>query len=787
VILSLCVAASSSCDSGSLDAVDVFIGSSGPGFGYGSVSPAAQVPYGALRIGPDTTSSPANIEFRHFSGYNYYDTMIRGFSHTRLVGAGVSDLGTFGVMPVRNLTTDALSSTESTWWSTFRKETEVARPGYYSVFLDLPSASAEMVAVSEFAGIHKYNFSSGPGEDQLGVVVDICHAAALLQTDAPQCLDAGLEVDPSLSSFTGRVLIDGSLSHGIWVYIYGKLEGTGLSGWTICNGNKSASVCDSTSLEAESQDGRLYALASLTGGHAVEMRVGISFISEEQARINLEAAMSEFSASSSDQLFDAALERTTSVWCDTLDRFRVGIDVSTIDREDLLTQLHTAHYRTLMSPTVYSEIGGVYLGMDKKVHSVSEDRGISWDSKDLTTAYFSDLSLWDTFRAMLPWQLLATKDLGIGILRSIEDMVKTTGAFPRWVLGSTESGCMIGMHGAAAVLEGLLKGYDDYFNVTEIQAAMLEQATVPGAPNGRNSVEFYLEHGYVPTESSDIAASLTLSYAFDDFLLAGVSKYTEDFSVAEEAQSRSKNYKNIWSPLRELMCSKSEAGELHCPLDPIGPQSWNMYKEGDAFHWLYFVPHDMQGLIDLFPTKNHFLSSLETFFEKHVESHDHIGSFLPNPYFWAGNEVCHATLWFFNLLDCTRSQYWSRKIIPMHFSATPEGLPGNDDYGSMSSFLLFTSLGLFPQAGTDRYFIGSPSISSSSLVLRSVDGPDAVLKITAYNNTDENVYVQRLIIGDEEYKSPVIEHDILFQHALNGNTLEFYMGPDASSGLCSEY
>lgn len=145
------------------------------------------------------------------------------------------------------------------------------------------------------------------------------------------------------------------------------------------------------------------------------MRVGISFISEEQARINLEAAMSEFSASSSDQLFDAALERTTSVWCDTLDRFRVGIDVSTIDREDLLTQLHTAHYRTLMSPTVYSEIGGVYLGMDKKVHSVSEDRGISWDSKDLTTAYFSDLSLWDTFRAMLPWQLLATKDLGIGM------------------------------------------------------------------------------------------------------------------------------------------------------------------------------------------------------------------------------------------------------------------------------------------------------------------------------------------------------------------------------------
>lgn len=444
-----------------------------------------------------------------------------------------------------------------------------------------------------------------------------------------------------------------------------------------------------------------------------------------------------------------------------------------------------------MTPTIYSEVDGLYLGLDKSLHNVTSDRvtkGYAEKSTALSMAYFSDLSLWDTFRTMLPWQLLVNEDVSVGILRSMEEMVSSNGAFPRWPLASTESGCMIGMHGAAAVVEGLQKGYESYFNATGIQEAMLAQATVPGAPNGRNNVEFYLEHGYVPTESSDVAASVTLSYAFDDFLLAEISDLLGDTSTSSEARKRSKNYQNIWSKERELMCTRSEAGDLNCPIDPIGPQSWNMYKEGDAYHWLYFVPHDMNGLIDLYRSKKDFLKSLESFFENHVVSHERVGSLLPNPYFWAGNEVCHHTVWFFNSLDCTRSQYWTRKIIPMHFYATPYGLPGNDDYGAMSAYLLFSSLGFFPLAGTTKYFIGSPSVTSARISLKDVSGNEkGFISVVAHDNLDSNVFVQKLLINGVEYSQAEIDHEFLVSRAYTkeGVTLEFFMGDTPASSLCS--
>lgn len=446
-----------------------------------------------------------------------------------------------------------------------------------------------------------------------------------------------------------------------------------------------------------------------------------------------------------------------------------------------------------MTPTIYSETNGIYLGLDKQIHNVTIDRlnggkANGEQSSAYSMAYYSDLSLWDTFRTMLPWQLLVSEGVSAGILRSMEEMVNANGGFPRWPLASTESGCMIGMHGSAAVIEGLQKGYKNYFNATGIQASMLAQATVPGAPNGRDNVEFYLANGYIPTESSDVAASVTLSYAFDDYLLAEISDLLGETTTANEARARSKNYEKIWSKERQLMCTRSEAGELHCPIDPIGPQSWNMYKEGDAYHWLYFVPHDMEGLINLHRTRKDFFKSLEGFFENHLIAHERVGSLLPNPYFWAGNEVCHHVVWFFNSLDCTRSQYWSRKIIPLHFSATPHGLPGNDDYGAMSSYLLFSSLGLFPLAGTTKYFIGSPSVTNARISLKDLFGEEkGYLSIIAYNNNDTNVYVQKLLINGVEYKKSDVDHEFLLSqvNSAGGVTLEFYMSDIQTSSLCS--
>jgi putative alpha-1,2-mannosidase len=249
-----------------------------------TVSPAAQSPYGAFRLGPDTTSSPANIEFRHFSGYNYYDTLIRGFSHTRLAGAGVSDLGTFGIMPVRNYDVQVLAEGEKSWQSSFSKESEIATPGYYSTYVDQPQSLAEMLSVSGFAGIHRYTFSPSESGGPPGLIVDMCHTAALKVGDDSQCVQASLQVLNSGSSFSGGVLFDGGLSHGIYVYVYADIVSTGsgeklnVGPWTVCdNGDGSEGVkCIENASQASSTGGKLHSFVLLDNASTVEVKTVIS-------------------------------------------------------------------------------------------------------------------------------------------------------------------------------------------------------------------------------------------------------------------------------------------------------------------------------------------------------------------------------------------------------------------------------------------------------------------------------------------------------------------------------
>ena len=367
-----------------------------------------------------------------------------------------------------------------------------------------------------------------------------------------------------------------------------------------------------------------------------------------------------------------------------------------------------------MSPTIFSEADGSYVGLDKKVHSL-KDRA-DCIGNDCFDAYYSDFSLWDTFRTVLPWQLLIKPAMASAVIRSLSLMTEERGGvFPRWPLGTVETGCMIGLHGGSFVLESLLKESEmgSYVNITSIQTALLAQATDPDAVMGRSDVEWYLTEGYVsyecePLEPDGKPASLTLSYAFDDYILSGLSEYVGDLNSAASAKERSFNYKNLFDPTMQLMCPRSrDTGELVCPPDGNGKEAWSMFTEGDAFQWTYFVPHDPEGLLKLFSSPTAFQNNLEKFFQDSVDfdEESHFGESFPNPFFWAGNEINLMHLYLFDLagLDCTRTQYWTRQMLPLHFSTEPNGIPGNDDYGTMSAFLLFTAIGIYPQAGTTRY------------------------------------------------------------------------------------
>jgi len=773
------------------DKVNSFIATGGLAYGYGGINPGAQYPFGALRLGPDTTYSVGDISWRHFSGYHYQDTHIRAFSHLHLVGGGVNDLGSVGVMPF-SATKKLENVTHDWWWSEFSKSTETASPGFYSVYLDGPKVKAEMMAIGTLAGVHRYTWNTpSSGTVKPSIVIDMCHDSKIeYGSSKNRCLDASLTVDEANPNiFTGHQHTKDGLSGNLTVFIYAEfvpnsVKNNQVKSWKMCSQTDQHPSCEddvSTKTAAE----HLYGVASFdhivsSSEHTftIELRIGISFISSDFARKNLEEALSET------KNYDLLAKRTKAVWTDALSY--LSIETMPEDSgKDTDVVLYSASYRTLMSPTNYTESGGYYLGIDRHVHNTVEERsakyGISESSRN-QYSFFSDFSFWDTFRSLHPYLFLVDEELTMALARSITDITIQQNAFPRWVLGAHEASCMNGEHGAALIIEMILAGMGMELDIPSIHKIFSQQLTQPWPVNGRTDLDRYLSEGYVSEESSDKAASLTLGYYFDDYLLGMMSNFVNDSTTGQAAFERSQRFSVLWNSTKHIFCPKYVDGGLLCPETPIALLQWKYYSEGDALHYAWFVPHDPEGLVKLYSSPDEFNANLESFMSNHVIFHEKFGSSVPNPYYWAGNEHNFLAPWLFNVgSNCTNTQYWTRRLTYMHFSNTPHGIPGNEDYGSMSTWLLFASIGLYPQAGTSRFFIGSPRIISGKIRLHHWNRTDTYLEIVTVNNSPENVYVDKLFVNGKEWLKPFIDRSDLTHMNVK---LEFYMHSDAISSLC---
>jgi predicted alpha-1,2-mannosidase len=768
--------------------VNGFIATGGPAYGYGGINPGAQYPFGALRLGPDTTTTVVDLSFRHFSGYHALDDQIRGFSHTHLVGAGVDDLGTFGVMPV-TVSSDKQSHELNFWWSKFQKESEMASPGYYSVFLDEPAVRAEILAISRFAAIHKYTWN--PMKGKAGLVVDVCHAAKHHFGDDNVCRNATISTDGN--TFSAAVSFHSSFTQGMWIYLYGEIAtnsaiNKNVKQWEMCSTSEIKTIPHCTEATTANGAGTLFGIATFgtdvkgEDAFSVDLRVGISFISPELAKQNLADAFAKTTTKNFNQL----KQRTTDFWCDALS----GITVQEVEGDsDLPILMHSANYRSLLSPTVYTESGGIYLGFDGQIHNATQERlaafGPQGDSNSSSYQYefFSDLSLWDTFRTLHPWMLLTNEDVSVGFARSMNEMTIQQSAFPRWAFAHRETGCMLGESGVAFIVDLISAGLGKEIDVAAIQKIFLKQSTESVPVNGRTDIGNYMKLGYVTQDASHDSTSETLTYAFDDYLLAKLSEIVGDESSAQQAMLRSKNYKNLWSSEKGFFCPRYASGEMSCPKSGISYDAWQEFREGDALHWMWFVPHDVEGLISLFPSPEAFDKSLSEFFTQHVPFHEKFKSAAPNPYYWAGNEHDFLAPFLFNYgPNCTNTQYWSREANMLHFSNTPHGVPGNEDYGSMSTWFLFSSLGFFPNTGSTKFLIGSPRVKEATVKLRHWNSEDSTIRVVTNNNSPQNVFVQKLLVNGVEYREPFIERSVLSDP--KGVTLEFFMDSTPSSGLC---
>ena len=689
--------------------VNAFIGTGGIPWMCGMLSPAACVPFGCVRVGPDTCAAggAANVK-TNTSGYYYEHRHVLGFSMSRLSGTGARDYEMFRVTPA------AGGSGKKPAALAFSHRDETASPGYYAVYLPGAAALCEMTA-SSHAAVQRYTFFT---EKEASLYVDAASGAG---EDGAK--NGRIDADAANGSLTASCLLTGAFSErygGLPVYLYAE--------W------------DAPALSVTVQD----AVAALRfggkKGQAVTLRMGVSFISCENAKENLLAEIG-------DADFDAARQKAADGWEARLSAVAVDADANTKEI------FYTALYHAMAMPTDLTEAGGLYRGFDGQAHRAE---GFT---------YRTDISLWDTCRCVHSLYTLIAPDVQNDCLQSLLKMAEQGGVLPRWPMGSGYTGSMFGNPANIVFAESCLKGLD--FDVEAAYRAVTASSSGehPGKDE-RDDAALYEAYGYVPDDlARRYSVSETLEYAWEDAAAAALAEALGKTEEAALLRERAGYYRNLWDPQTKYFRPKNSDGSwgavypLHSSFydDIFGTGLSKAYCEGSARHWRWFVPQDVEGLISLFGGAEPFVKELEAFMEDASCASPAVD---PGTGYWIGNQHDIHTPYLFN--DAGRpdlTQKWVRWTLQNRFSAAVDGLDGNDDGGTLSSWYVFSALGFYPIAGTDRYWIGSPCVNGASLSLPG----GKTLTVTVRNQSESNVFVASVSFNGEPLTEPYLTHAQLSQ------------------------
>lgn len=726
--------------------VDPFIGTGGIPWTCAMLSPAATVPFGNVRLGPDTCFAGGAYLFKmNTSGYYYQQHYIKGFSHGRLSGTGVEDLGTFRVTPRIGKVNPAARKNQPLYYS---HSQETAVPGYYAVYLPTEACLAEMTATAH-VGAHRYTFYS---DSEAHLLIDA--NSFIGNRDS---IDGVISVDTENGVISGQAMCKTEFCGrygGLPVYFYAVCD-TPITGVSVWNGKE---VYDGETEASGDDVGADLRFGSIKGG-TVGLRVGVSSVSIENAKLNLEA---EADSSSFDEIKKAA----SDLWEERLS----AIKLTSAD-DEVKKIFYTSLYHTMIMPTDFTDANGEYLGFDKKV-------GIA----DGFT-YRTDMSLWDTCRNTHSLYDLIAQDVQLDCLRSLVLMAEAGGTLPRWPAGAGYSGSMFGTPADIVISESYQKGITDFDIETAYEyMKKTSDGEYPGV-DSRSGLNAYNTLGYCALDDIDKSVSRTLEYAWEDAAIATLANVLGKEDEAEKYAAKSKNYLNLFDPDTKYFRAKNLDGSWG-PLVPDFTTFYDEvlikkvskgYAEGSARQWRWSVIHDIPGLIGLFGSKEYFVSELEDFME---DASLNRAGLNPGAGYWLGNQHDIHTPYLFN--DASRpdlTQKWVRWSLSERFSTDNNGLDGNDDGGTLSAWYVFSSLGFYPLAGSTEYWIGSPCVERAEMTLSG----GGKLIIRAENQSEDNIYIQSVTLNGKKLTSPRIDHSQI----ANGGELVFVMGssPAANGGF----
>lgn len=700
-----------------IDNVNVFTGTGGIGFGVGSMIPGATAPFSMMKLSPDTAMSNGAVPFYHCAGYYYEDEFIVGFSHNHLPGVGIPDEGNILFMPVTDISDEIIN------WTRYRSpldhKLEKASPGYYSVYLKDRDVSAELT-VRYRSGLHRYIYKNNSGVD--AIVVDLDASAGFVNVEEEEIV---IDVDNNV--FYGSARTAGAFARrygGLKIYFY-AVPDRKISHYRVYKNRK---YVDGNTVKGDD----IAAIISFEKSGRLNIRVGISYVDIDGARRNVDSEIADFN-------FDRYKADTERDWESLLSLVRIKTD-NVRDKRIF----YTAFYHLFQLPTIFTDVDGRYRGFDDEIH-VAED-----------FVYYSDFSLWDTYRTFHPLISLLfpaiQRDFNISLLK----MYEQGGYLPRWPMGRGDSGSMVGESADIVFADSIMRGITDW-NIQRAYEAMLRSADKPKDPTsyygGRSGLEEYLNLGYVAADKNNGSVSITQEYTYNDYAIAFVAKYLDKNDDYERFYERSRYYKNLFNRDLKFFVGRNSDGSWIKDFVPTSHSEH--YVEGNGWHYRFFVPYDSNGLSDLFGGADELKGALRELFERSEEEYkNEPRTLLMRKYYWHSNEPCILIPYMFcDLGDCNLANRWVRWIFRTSYKDAPDGLPGNDDGGTMSAWYILSSIGLYTIPVRDYYLIGAPLFEEIKIDLRGND-----LSIKAKNFSRDKYNVKRVIFNGRSIESFRIPH-----------------------------
>ena len=664
--------------------VDTFIGTGGHGHTY----PGATAPFGMVQLSPDTRMD----DWDGCSGYHVSDNHILGFSHTHLSGTGCNDYGDFRFMPV----VGEKHYKSDDYRSTFRHETEVARPGYYSVVLDDYNIKVELAAGVR-AAMHRYTFPEGENE---AVILDLKEST--LSNEKIYEAWARVETENAISGFRRS----GYWARDQYLYFYAEFSKPLLS--------------------AKLNDNDLvYSFDFENDGNPLVMRIGISAVDVEGAKKNLESEITDFD-------LDALAAKTYDSWNKELGR----IEVKSSNERDMKI-FYTALYHSFIVPNLYSDVDGRYRGHDLEIHQSDRPR-------------YTVFSQWDTFRTENPLLNMIQTERAVDIINTFIDNYETGGLLPTWELAANETHCMIGYHSIPVMADAYING------ITGFDAEKALNAMVARANEDMWGLDFYRQYGYIPADMAGESVSTTLEYAYDDWCIARMAEKMGKQDIADEFYKRAQYYKNLYDPDTKFFRGRKNGGFV----TPFDPRQVNfMLTEANTWQYNFFVPQDVNGHIAMMGGKEEYENMLDQLFNtssdltgrEQVDITGLIGQYAH------GNEPSHHMAYLYNFLGKpTKTQKYVGQIMNELYTDQPDGLCGNEDCGQMSAWYVMSAMGFFPVTPASGYFvIGVPHFEEMTLNFENGNK----FTIIAKNLSRENRFIESVKLNGEPLTRSYIYYD----------------------------